>query len=322
MLRHSLLVCVALGATIPAQTASYSLRGVGCNGSPVSACIAQNDTAPSLRIASLPNEYAYPVTNTSGMPMQIIGFEIFTQSNGGGTVTGNTAIYLDNAGAGALSHSSPAFAATATGTITVSGTAGWFTTIVAPAVTVQPGECFWLGVDAFSAIAPPQNNGGSPGPTAPWWRRPNYLANAWVVSGSVSNPILRVQCAAGSTPVPTLTATSAPRLGQSFTLNLTGGTPGLAGFVAWGFNDTFWLAWPTPVDLVVFGAPGCFTYTSTDSNSLVLLDPAGAATQAIAVPNQPSLAGFTFFNQGAVIAPGVNALAMLTSNYGRGVVGN
>ena len=75
-------------------------------------------------------------------------------------------------------------------------------------------------------------------------------------------------------------------------------------------------------DLVIFGAPSCLNYTSTDSFNMVILDPQGALTIPVNIPNVPGLAGFTFFNQAATMTPGANTLGLLTTNYGAGVVGN
>lgn len=317
----TLALLAAFAAAAAAQNASYTLYGTGCNGAGVSHCIRQNDQNPSHRLASLPNEYAYPVIHGGTQPMQIVGFDMFTRSNSGLPVTGNTAIYLDNAGAGTTVHSIPALTAAATGTITVTGTVGWFTTIVEPPVIVQPGEAFWLGADAFSMIAPPQSNGGTPSPATIHWRRPTYMANAWNASGSVSLPILRVHCAGGTVDVPALTNSGNPRLGQQFTLQI-GGEPFLPAFLIWAFDDSAWLSLPIPVDLALLGAPGCFVWTSSDAPVFLFLDAQGQASFAATVPNQPVLAGFRFFNQVAATSPLANPVGIAVTNAGTGLIGN
>lgn len=67
------------------------------------------------------------------------------------------------------------------------------------------------------------------------------------------------------------------------------------------------------IDLTAIGAPGCFQYVSTDA---VLFTPpaAGAATAVLNVPNDPNLAGVEIKTQGAMLAPGYNALGVVTSN--------
>lgn len=316
-----LAAVAAASASILAQnTATYSVYGTGCNHGPVSSCIAQNDQNPSLRLATLPNEYAYPVVNNSGLPMQIVGFDVYTQTNTNIAEVGISGIFPDASGAGATAFTSPAATPLATGLLTATGTAGWCSTITTPTVTVMPGETFWLGLEAFSRIAPPQMNGGNAGPTACWWRRPNYLANAWVVSGSVYNPILRVRCADVGSPVPILTATGVPQLGQSMTLNVGGGTANLPAFMIFALGDAQWLSMPIPVSLAPFGAPACQVWTSSDSFQLLVLDGMGQATMSLTVPNNAGLAGFRFYNQVAALSPGSNALSLAFSNAGRALL--
>lgn len=317
------LFAAALVAAVPlaAQSAaSYSLYGAGCNTGAVTSCITQNATNPSLRLASLPNEYAYPVVNSSAQPMQIVGFDAFTQSNTAPVEVGITGLFLDNSGAGAQAFTVPSPTATATGLMTVTSTPGWWATIFSSPVTVAPGECFWLGLEAFNRIAPPQMNGGSAGPAACFWRRPNYLANAWTASGSVYNPILRVRCAAPGSPVPTLTATGVPQLGSSMTLDIGNGTPLLPAFVAFALGDTQWLSMPIPVNLALFGVPTCDVWTSSDMFVLLFCDAMGNASLPLSVPNNPALAGFTFYNQVAATSPTANVLGLAFSNAGKGVL--
>ena len=270
-----------------------------------------------LRLASLPNDYAYPVQNNSGMAIQVIGFDVFTQTNTGNTAVGITGIYADNAGAGAQSFSVPSPTALATGLLTADGTAGWRSTITLPAVTVLPGECFWLQLEAFGRIAPPQMNGGVAGPAACYWRRANYQANAWVASGSVYNPILRVRCAAGGSVVPTLTSAGRPRLGTTINLDVAGGQPFLPAVMVFGLNNTSWLGMPLPVNLGLFGAPACDMWTSSNSFQLQFMDGAGQLAMPLGVPNIPGLAGVQLFVQAAPLAPNSNPLSLEFSNAGR-----
>lgn len=62
-----LLAALGLTALATAQTpATYALYGQGCNGAVVTNCLSLNDANPAHQLASLPNEYAYPVVNTTG----------------------------------------------------------------------------------------------------------------------------------------------------------------------------------------------------------------------------------------------------------------
>jgi hypothetical protein len=186
---------------------------------------------------------------------------------------------------------------------------------------IPAGGAFYLGVDAFSRIAPPQHTSpATPSPASIYWRRPNNAANAWAVSGSVSLPILRVHCADAAVPVPSLVNTGTPQLGASMALTVGGGLAFTPGFVVFALDDTNWLGLPTPVDLAPFGAPGCSNYTSTDVMFLVLLDAAGQGAMNTGIPSDPGLMGVRFFNQSVVLST-VNPLGLLVGNAGAAVVG-
>lgn len=305
-----------------AQSATYSTFGTGCNATPAVVPYALNETAPTLRVASLPNEYAYPVINTATTPVQVTGFEIYTRSNSGTThETGFARILADSSGAGATAHTSPDATSLAVGVIEVGPTADWYSVAVVPAVVVQPGEAFWIGVDAFSRIAPPQNQGGSPAVATIHYRRPNLNNNTWTPSVSVTNPIVRLAGYAPTPVVPTLSASAPPVLGQNLVINVDGTQPGIPVFLAFALSDQTWLGLPLPVDLALVGAPSCFAYTSNDTNQILVSGPTGTATLTLAIPASPTLAGFAFFNQAAI--PGaVNNLGFYVTNAGKGTVGN
>lgn len=315
-----LLPCLlfTFAATLAAQ--SYTLKGEGCNGGPVNNCVVQNDVGPSLRIQSLPNEYAYAARNPTAATIWVVGFEVFTASVSGTPATVLSGLYLDNGGPAAITHSSPALVQVATGRLNVAGPTAWYSTSIYPPIAIGPGVAFWLGAEAIT-VYPPDSTTGAPGLVASQWRRPPQGATAWAATTLVLNPVFRVHCASGTMAVPALLASNTPRLGQAFNLQLTQGVPNTAGFLVMALNDTLWLAFPTPVNLSLFGAPDCFNYTSTDTTQLAVLDGTGAAAVVINVPNNAGLNGFPFFNQWAALAPGANALNLLVSNYGAGVVG-
>lgn len=318
-----LLATLTLATAAVAQNASYTLFAEGCNGTAASNCLSLNDTNPTMLVASLPNEYAYPVVNTTGLAIQITGFEIFTTTNTVNTETGKTGLIYDLSGPAATVHTRPDPTNIANGTITVSPTQGWYSTSIYPPVTIQPGVAFWFHVDAYSKIAPPQHAvaGGVAGPVNNWYRRPsNNLV--WTSSVSVSRQIFRIHCLPATPTVPSLAATALPQFGANFGLQVSGGQAFLPAFLIYAFDRTQWNSLPTPVDLSLFGAPNCFNQTSTDVVSLLLLDGSGQGSSSFLVPTDPSFGGFTWHNQAAVAAPGVNSIDMLVSNAGTAVVGN
>ncbi|MBK8097497.1 MAG: hypothetical protein IPK26_10335 [Planctomycetes bacterium] len=317
------VVLFALTSSVIAQTATYQLYGEGCNGAAPANCLTLNDLNPTHQLASLPNEYAYPVINTTGLDIQVIGFEIYTTTNTGITETGKTGLIWDLSGPTATVHTRPDPTNIANGTITVANAAGWYSTALTPPIVVPAGVAFWFHVDAYSRIAPPQHTaaGGVAGPTQNWYRRPNNNM-VWTASVSVARQIFRIHCVPATPAVPYLTATGLPQFGQTLTLNVAGGVPNLPAFLVWALDNTQWFGQPTPVDLTAFGAPNCFNRTSTDEATFLVLDGSGAASSGSLIPNSPSLGGLAFFNQVAVLSPGTNTLGLLVGNAGAGVVGN
>lgn len=307
-------------ATLTAQSASYTLFGEGCNGSPVTNAVTQNDQNMTLTVRSLPNEYAYAARNTTAQPIQIVGFEIYSVSNTAQNETGNTWILLDNSGPGATTFTTPASTPSAFGSITVTPTQGWYSTPISPPITIAPNEVFWVGAESYSRLAPPDNANGTAGPASSYYRRPSN-GMVWTPSVTVAHPAFRVHCVSATPPAPALNPVSPPVLGQTLSLQIGNGTPSLPAFLMFGISDQSWATLPLPLDLAVFGAPNCWLFTSADTMLLVMLDGSGSHTFAAPLPNNAGLMGFTFFNQVAALVPGANALSMLTSNAGRGVIG-
>jgi hypothetical protein len=326
-MNHTLLthLCgLALATGAAAQSATYTLFAEGCNGASATHCVALNDTNPVHQLASLPNEYAYPVVNTTGVAIQVTGFEVWTRSNSGLVETLKTGLIWDNAGPGAAVHTVPAPTNVANGTITATGTAGWCHTSIYPPITVPAGEAFWIHVDAYSRIAPPQHvtTGGVPGPASNYYRRPANGVPNWTASVSVARQIYRLHCLPETPTVPAMLPVGLPQIGQSFALELRGGQPFLPGFLIWSLDRTQFAGLPTPVDLALFGAPTCFAQTAGESVVLVLLDGSGVGSAGLVLPNDPSYLGLTWHNQAAVVAPGANAIDTLVTNAGTAVVGN
>ncbi len=309
--------CLAQGPA--ASSFSY---GSTCNGSTATTVYAINDTTPMLRsVSSLPNEYAFPVINTSASPVQVIGFQTWTQSVSGSFETGVASIHEDAAGPGSTTHSAPAAAALSTGTIGVDGTAGWYDVAVGAPAILQPGEAFWVTIGCFSMISPPQAPAaGTSAPATIHYRRANLNSNAWTPSVSVTNPILRVRALSASPPAPSLIPNAPPALGQSMMLDFANGVPGAAAFILHSFNNTTWNGLPIPFDATGIGAPNCFIYTGSEVTQLTLLDPAGAATVSLPIPNDPSLSGIVLFNQGAAVG-NPNAIGAFLTNATQSTVG-
>lgn len=139
------------------------------------------------------------------------------------------------------------------------------------------------------------------------------------IGGLASYTTAGVGCpGSNGTPAIAAAAGSLPRLGQMFqaSLNNLGAlTVGIAGI-----SDTVHNGLPLPASLAAIGMPSCSLYVSLDV-LVTLASVGGAATWNFAIPASPALTGFRFHQQGATLAPGVNAFGFVTSNYGTAVVG-
>ncbi|HLQ38956.1 MAG TPA: hypothetical protein VK348_14195, partial [Planctomycetota bacterium] len=115
----------------------------------------------------------------------------------------------------------------------------------------------------------------------------------------------------GSNGVPVLTAT-APRIGQTMVATCSSLPPSTLAILLVGFSNTMSGTTPLPLDLGLYGMPGCLLRTSPD---LSIGGPAaGTFTAGIALPPNPATAGVSLFLQTFVVDPGVNALGATVSN--------
>jgi hypothetical protein len=106
-------------------------------------------------------------------------------------------------------------------------------------------------------------------------------------------------------------ASGEPALGASFELELSGALPGLPAWPFLGISDTSWQGLPLPLDLALFGAPGCKLLTGMDvSLPTQVTDVVGEAAVSIPLPATPGLAGLVIHAQWGSIDP----FALATSN--------
>jgi hypothetical protein len=104
-------------------------------------------------------------------------------------------------------------------------------------------------------------------------------------------------CVGGGGLVPAIVPTAVPAIGTTTTCDITGLPPaGGLVFLTAGLSNQTWLGVPLPVDLGPVGLTGCRGYTSADAG-VALTHTNGTAAFALAVPNNPALAGFTMYLQ-------------------------
>lgn len=116
----------------------------------------------------------------------------------------------------------------------------------------------------------------------------------------------------GVTPNLAPVGTSRPLLGTTTTLQVDN-LANNAGIMMLGLSNTFSPFGPLPVDLSLFGMPGCTGRVSPDANSLVL-GAGGIGTFSLTLPMNPVLAGTRFFNQVLVLDAGFNAFGAVVSD--------
>ncbi len=126
-----------------------------------------------------------------------------------------------------------------------------------------------------------------------------------------------VGCAGSTGSAPRMAVLGLPQLGQTVTFALADGLPGSLGLRILGFTN----ASPYPVDLGLLGMPACLLYTELGDLAAALTDGAGAASQALTVPNDPTLTGVRLYGQWACFDPTANAFGWTTSNYVRAQIG-
>jgi hypothetical protein len=94
--------------------------------------------------------------------------------------------------------------------------------------------------------------------------------------------------------------------------NLLAGAPGLGVVGSQGVGGN-WSGVPLPFSLAALGAPGC----SWNASAAIILPlvadaSAGAKWPDLQMPNDPGLAGQSFFDQAAFVDPTANALGLVT----------
>ncbi len=127
---------------------------------------------------------------------------------------------------------------------------------------------------------------------------------------------------AGSVGVPRLDAVaeSLPFIGETFSVELTNvPIDGVAVGIV-GLSNTSWGAFILPLDLAFINLVGCTLYTDVRRlNDLVIAG--GTATWDLTLPSSGELIGRSFFQQVAVVDPGIPGLGLVMSDANEGVIG-
>ena len=114
-----------------------------------------------------------------------------------------------------------------------------------------------------------------------------------------------------------------PVLGGTFTMRIDGLPPGQPASVMIGWSDVRWGTTPLPLALDPLGMQGCTLYIAPSTfEAAGLANASGWTWWTVRIPNDERLRGSGFFLQALALAPGANAIGVLTSNAGRGTIGH
>lgn len=125
-------------------------------------------------------------------------------------------------------------------------------------------------------------------------------------------------CTGSSSVAPRLAVSGTPQPGQTVNLDLAGGPANSVGIFVMGFYNGM----PLPIDLGIYGAPGCMQHIAVDASSGAATDAAGAALRSFTVPNSTAYNGIRLYAQWACLDLPANALGLTTSDYARVLIGN
>lgn len=124
----------------------------------------------------------------------------------------------------------------------------------------------------------------------------------------------------GSLPTSRYVLTSAPRAGQTLSVDLADLPQDLA-LVMLGFSRTTSAFGPLPLDATPFGAPGCRGLVSADAVSLVI-GSTNVGTWSLPIPGGTGLLGMQLYSQALVPDATANTLGAVFSDAYAIVVGN
>lgn len=125
----------------------------------------------------------------------------------------------------------------------------------------------------------------------------------------------QAQSAYGPSCLGTIDWKGAPVLGSSeFQIHLKGGVPSQLATLMIGFSDSDWAGIPLPLDLAVFGAPGCALLTEPSIQIATQADLTGLAIAPTKIPWSPSLLGIPIFAQWYSIDPISSPLGLVFSD--------
>ncbi len=119
-----------------------------------------------------------------------------------------------------------------------------------------------------------------------------------------------------------LSSRGKPRLGSSWTVELSNARPRAVALMTAGLSNKRWVLVDLPFDFTSQGAKGCFVYASMDWIFPVATSALGKAAFTLPAPNDAALLGASIYNQFIVVDPGANRINLVMSNGGRATFGH
>lgn len=107
-------------------------------------------------------------------------------------------------------------------------------------------------------------------------------------------------------------------IGRSMSVDVT--APHSLALLAMGFSDQSYNAMPLPIDLSLYGMPGC-SLTIAPQATVLGTNSSGTVTFSLPVPSASGLLGTVYWQQAFPLALGANAANLLATDSVRGTVG-
>jgi len=259
------------GQSPNAAVASYSLLGDNCG----TACVSLNNGGGVLNTQTLPNEYCYGVKFPN--PTVLVGFQLHTISPVAPVATMTCGVYRESAVPGM-----PDLNPVATGSMTVTNKAEWYTCRLTKPVIIKAGEALWFSqYDSTNILAASLSSGKSP-TLSTYWRRPPGGGTPWAVTGIVQYPAWRALCGNNLA----FFNDGVPKLGGSMKLMIQGGPASAPAAVFFGVkNPSLKIGMCTSL------------YSSGEVAVTVPTNNGGGATFTLKIPNAAYMDGAVFHNQ-------------------------
>jgi hypothetical protein len=303
-----LLSCLAARPTAQCLPARYSSFGQGCIGSGQTAtpCVSYNTNQGNLSGTATPADFAV-LANSGQAGMAVCGVSFSTRSASGQPVTTTVSIYDRPTGA------EPGLALGST-TMAIGGTLAVHSAVFSPSVIIPPQTGFFLVIDARPRITLPLAITGT------------QITHYWGAPGSWSAPLshnwkFQLNCCT-SGAVPLLLNQGTPRVGGVVTTLLSQAAPNALALQFTGFSDTTWNGIPLPLDLTLFGAPGCRLLAPGTLIQTIAVDAGGNGSLPLQIPAIQVLCGARIIQQWLVVDPSANTVGLAFSNGGAGTIGS